>query len=104
MIWFSCFCWASENFRSIPSFWAVSWMLLVFAVRHPLSAPTWAKPIAILPLPLPLLPLSSPEPELPQAVSEMVPKVIAHAATRLFFSTVFPLGWSGSCPGVTGVT
>ena len=26
MIWFSCFCWASENFRSTPSDFAVSWI------------------------------------------------------------------------------
>ena len=44
MIWFSCFCCASENFRSTPAASADSWMDLVLAVRHPLSAPTWAKP------------------------------------------------------------
>ena len=87
MIWFSCFCWASENFRSTPSAFADSLIDLVFAVRQPLSAPTCAKPIVIESSPLPPLP---PEPELPHAVSENVLRVIAQAATKLFFSTVFP--------------
>ena len=78
-------------------------MDLVFAVRQPLSAPTWAKPMVIVPL-LPPLALSPPEPELPHAVSEIVPRVIAHAATRLFFSTVVPPRFVGLPPGVTSVT
>src|SRR3954469_15366461 len=45
LIWFSCFCCASENFRSTPAAVADSWIDLVLAVRQPLSAPTWAKPI-----------------------------------------------------------
>ena len=44
MIWFSCFCCPSENFRSTPAAAAESWIDLVLAVRQPLSAPTWAKP------------------------------------------------------------
>ena len=44
LIWFSCFCCASENFRSTPAAAADSWIDLVLAVRQPLSAPTWAKP------------------------------------------------------------
>ena len=47
MIWFSCFCWASENFRSMPAAFAASWIDLVFAVRQPLSAPTCEKPRVI---------------------------------------------------------
>ena len=61
-------------------------MDLVFAVRQPLSAPTWAKPIVISP--------SSEEPELepPQALSVSVLMVIAHAAIRVFFTTGLLLG------------
>ena len=44
MIWFSCFCCASENFRLTPAAAAESWIDFVLAVRQPLSAPTWAKP------------------------------------------------------------
>ena len=44
-IWLSCSPWASVNFRSIPASAAASWIDCVFAVRQPLSAPTWAKPI-----------------------------------------------------------
>src|SRR5699024_4761475 len=43
-IWFSYFCWASENWRSIPASSAACWIDSVFAVRQPLSAPTWEKP------------------------------------------------------------
>ena len=48
MIWFSCFCCASENFSSIPAAFAESWMDFVLAVRQPLSAPTWAKPMVMV--------------------------------------------------------
>ncbi|MEO3814993.1 hypothetical protein ABGB17_38865, partial [Sphaerisporangium sp. B11E5] len=51
LIWFSCFCCASENFSSIPAAFADSCTDLVFAVRHPLSAPTWENPIVIVPSP-----------------------------------------------------
>ena len=44
MIWFSCFCCASENFSSMPASSNAAWMSFVFAVRQPLSAPTCAKP------------------------------------------------------------
>jgi hypothetical protein len=44
LIWFSCFCCASLNFRLMPALAAASLMLAVLAVRHSLSAPTWAKP------------------------------------------------------------
>src|SRR5690606_12244194 len=47
LIWFSCFCCASENLRSMPAAAADSWIDFVFAVRHPLSAPTWEKPSTI---------------------------------------------------------
>src|SRR4051812_5406184 len=48
-IWFSCLPWASTNFSSMPAAAADSWIDLVLAVRQPLSAPTCAKPITILP-------------------------------------------------------
>jgi len=41
LIWFSCFCCASENFRLTPNCAAVSLMEAVFALRHSLSAPSW---------------------------------------------------------------
>ena len=40
LIWFSCFCCASENLRVIPADAADSRIDFVFAVRQPLSAPT----------------------------------------------------------------
>ena len=40
-IWFSCFCWASENRRSTPRFPASVLMDIVLAVRQALSAPIW---------------------------------------------------------------
>ena len=43
-IWFSCFCWASENLRVIPAAFAEDWTDFVFAVRQPLSEPTCEKP------------------------------------------------------------
>src|SRR6185369_8842475 len=48
-IWFSCFPLASENFKSMPAAAAASWMFFELAVRHPLSAPTWEKPMVTLP-------------------------------------------------------
>jgi hypothetical protein len=55
----------------IPAAFADSWIDLVFAVRQPLSAPTWAKPRVILPdLPPPdpeAVPLLPP----PQAVNTL---------------------------------
>jgi hypothetical protein len=47
-IWFSCFCWASENFNVIPAALADDWIDLVFAVRQPLSEPTCEKPRTIV--------------------------------------------------------
>src|SRR5450759_802736 len=53
-IWFSCFCWASENFRSNPfALVSVSWMSLVLAARQPLSEPTCEKPTVMSLLPEP---------------------------------------------------
>jgi hypothetical protein len=97
LIWFSCFCCASENLRSMPSFLAVSWMDFVLALRQPDSAPTWAKPIVILPSEA-----EAPSSE-PQAVSAIALKEIAVAAIRVFFTTVFPPDHGLSAP-VTGVT
>jgi len=47
LIWFSCFCCASENLRVMSSLAADSLMDLVFAVRHSLSAPICEKPRTI---------------------------------------------------------
>ena len=44
LIWFSCFCCASENLSSMPASANAAWMSLVLAVRQPDSAPTCAKP------------------------------------------------------------
>ena len=46
-IWFSCFCWASENLRLMPAAFADDWTDFVFAVRQPLSEPTCEKPRVI---------------------------------------------------------
>jgi hypothetical protein len=87
----------------MPSAAAVSWMDFVFAVRHPLSAPTWAKPIVILPSSLLSDPESAPE-LLPQLLRAKVLKEIAAAATKVFFTTVFPPHQRGCLARVTGVT
>jgi len=50
-IWFSCLCWASENFKSMPRSLAVSNMDCVSASRHPLSWPICAKPTTSAPPP-----------------------------------------------------
>src|SRR5262245_55708992 len=47
LIWLSCFCWASENLRSIPRLAASDLIESVLAVRQPDSAPVWAKPATI---------------------------------------------------------
>src|SRR5712664_1223324 len=47
LIWFSCFCCASENLRVMSALVAESLMDLVFAVRHSLSAPICEKPRTI---------------------------------------------------------
>ncbi|MNU52133.1 hypothetical protein D3C71_411370 [compost metagenome] len=44
LIWFSCFCCASENLSSMPASLAEDLIDSVLAVRHSLSAPTCAKP------------------------------------------------------------
>jgi len=44
LIWFSCFCCASENLSSMPASLAEALIDSVLAVRHSLSAPTCAKP------------------------------------------------------------
>jgi hypothetical protein len=62
LIWFSCFCWASEKRSVIPLFSAALCTDLVFAVRQPLSAPTWEKPMTMASPPPP--PLSVPPPPL----------------------------------------
>src|ERR1700674_1347124 len=47
LIWFSCFCCASENLRLMPDSLAALLMDSEFAVRHSLSAPICAKPRVI---------------------------------------------------------
>ena len=48
-ICFSCSPLASENLRSTSAALAASLMDVVLAVRHPLSAPTWEKPMVSCP-------------------------------------------------------
>ena len=73
----------------------------MLAVRQPLSAPTWAKPMVMSSPPLPESDALS-ESE-PQAVSAIALKEIAAAAIRVFFTTVIPPDHGLSAP-VTGVT
>ena len=47
LIWFSCFCWASENFSSMPRLAASPLIDSVSAVRHALSAPICENPTVI---------------------------------------------------------
>ena len=80
-------------------------MDLVFAVRQPLSAPTWAKPMVMLSLAALSVPaLASSESEPPHALSDIMLRATAAAATRVFFSTVYFLSSGGPSPLVTGVT
>src|SRR5215475_14380143 len=51
LIWFSCFCCASENTSSTPRLAASDLIESVFAVRHPLSAPIWENPTVTFFLP-----------------------------------------------------
>ncbi|KQS72330.1 hypothetical protein ASG39_00650 [Rhizobium sp. Leaf371] len=44
LIWFSCFCWASANFRSMPRFSASCFVTVVSAARQPDSEPICEKP------------------------------------------------------------
>ena len=44
LIWFSCFCCASEKRSVMPASGAALWMEVVLAVRHSLSAPIWLNP------------------------------------------------------------
>ena len=48
LIWFSCFCCASENFSLMPAAFADDWIDFVFAARQPLSEPTCEKPSVML--------------------------------------------------------
>src|SRR5688572_30587408 len=47
LIWFSCFCCASANRRSMLLVSAAALMDSVLAVRHSLSAPIWLNPSTI---------------------------------------------------------
>jgi|GEM_PF-6222943 len=71
LIWFSCFCWASANFSSMPRFSASDLIDSVFAVRQALSAPIGEKPttsfLSVPPWALdPVDDASPPESPLPQ--------------------------------------
>ena len=44
-IWFSCFCWASENCRSMPRASASCLVTVVSAARQPDSEPICEKPM-----------------------------------------------------------
>src|SRR5215467_10687537 len=59
LIWFSCFCCASENTSSTPRLAASDLIESVFAVRQPLSAPIWENPTTTFFLP-PETPVFSP--------------------------------------------
>ena len=48
LIWFSCFCCASEIFRSTPRLSASIFETFVSAARQPDSDPTWENPTVIL--------------------------------------------------------
>ena len=85
----------------MPASFALSWIDLVLAVRQPLSAPTWANPIVIVPS---SFPEAEPPSSLPQAVSIRALIEIALAAIRVFFSTGFPPDQLWACAPVTGVT
>ena len=100
MIWFSCFCCPSENFRLTPAAAAESWIDFVLAVRQPLSAPTWAKPSVSASEPPPPPAAVDPE-EPPQAASPRVSSAVAAAATAraasdVFFDTDSSVGWTHS--------
>src|SRR5690606_3936015 len=79
-IWFSCFCCASANLRSMPAAAASSLIDLVFAVRQPLSAPTWENPRVILSDPEPE---PESEPESPQAARDARASAAPAAAARI---------------------
>src|SRR3954451_13838304 len=80
----------------MPASFADCWIDLVFAVRQPLSAPTWAKPMVILPPPLEFFLL-----ELLQAVRASVAIKTALPAAPIFFRpilfTMHPLQDCGRC-------
>src|SRR5690606_17583935 len=68
LIWFSCFCCASENLRLNSGATSASFTERVLAVRHSLSAPTWLKPTVIAPSPA-VPPAPSPPPEHPASTA-----------------------------------
>src|SRR5688500_627594 len=85
LIWFSCFCCASENLRVMPAVLADSWIDLVFAVRQPLSAPTCEKPIVMASLP----------PEDPESAALLAPhaaKTVTRAALAATGRNLFNTG------------
>ena len=91
LIWFSCFCCASENFRSMPAAAAASWIDLVLAVRQPLSAPTWAKPMVRVSAAAPLAgaAVPPPPPEEPHAARPTVRSAVAAATVTRAMRDVF---------------
>jgi hypothetical protein len=93
LIWFSCFCWASENFSSMPAVLAESWIDFVLAVRQPLSAPTWEKPSTILSLPPLLLPEPAESPSSPPHAASGAARMPAMRTMEIFLSTVHSPQW-----------
>src|SRR3954449_861032 len=89
LIWFSCFCCASENFRLTPASLEESWIDFVFAVRQPDSAPTCATPSVILSLPPPDPPVEAPEPVESESLPPHAGTAIASAATDTAAATRF---------------
>src|SRR5690606_25800072 len=78
LIWFSCFCWASEKRSRNSGATSASLTDRVLAVRHSLSAPTWLKPTVIA------SPPAAPPPSPPeQPASAIAPS--ASTANRYFF-------------------
>src|SRR5215831_18403996 len=80
LIWFSCFCCASENTSSIPRFAASDLIDSVLAVRQPLSAPICENPTTIFFLPPDWGDFSPSAPCLPQ--EHRKPQLTARTANR----------------------
>ena len=100
MIWFSCFCCPSENFRLTPAAAAESWIDLVLAVRQPLSAPTCAKPSVSASgrrhPPRRWIPTEPPQAARPRVSSAVAAAATARAASDVFFDTDSSVGWTHS--------
>ncbi len=95
LIWFSCFCWASENFSRMPASAAALRIEFVLAVRHSLSAPIWlnSQHDLVRPVTRALVLLAARE---PQARRPARRTGRAHAE---FFSSAFPSQSTPTSPG-----